>query len=243
MTLAEAMAALERAGTAQARKTYARHGAREPMFGVSFAVLGGLVRRIGVDHDLALSLWDTGNYDARNLALRIVDPARMSAAALDRWAREMGTRSCAGYVSMVAEESGRGLPTAKRWLASREEGLRAAGWYLVAQLALRDAATPDAWFAERLAEIEAGIHQAPNDEREAMNRALISVGGRSAALRKSALAAARRIGTVEVDQGDTHCKTPEAGPYIEKMWAHAKTKKFDSPAAQERNREAPRTRC
>jgi hypothetical protein len=43
MTLAEAMHALEKAGSAQTRKTYARHGAEEPMFGVSFAVMKTLV--------------------------------------------------------------------------------------------------------------------------------------------------------------------------------------------------------
>ena len=54
MTLAEAMSALEKAGSAQTRKTYARHGATEPMFGVSFATLKTLVKRIDVDHELAL---------------------------------------------------------------------------------------------------------------------------------------------------------------------------------------------
>jgi glycosyltransferase A (GT-A) superfamily protein (DUF2064 family) len=37
MTFAEAMHALEKAGSAQTRKTYARHGAEGPMFGMSFA--------------------------------------------------------------------------------------------------------------------------------------------------------------------------------------------------------------
>ena len=46
-----------------------------------------------------------------------------------------------------------------------------------------------------------------------------------------------------VDHGDTECKTPDAAAYIEKMWAHSKAKKFDSPAAQERAREPMRTRC
>ena len=36
-----------------------------------------------------------------------------------------------------------------------------------------------------------------------MNRALITIGGRSAALRKAATAAAKRIGKVVVDHGDT----------------------------------------
>src|SRR5688572_13197738 len=89
MALSDVMRALEKAGSAQTRKTYARHGASGPMFGVSFATLGGLVRRIGVDHDLAMRLWDTGNFDACNLALKVVDPARMTPADLDRWASDM----------------------------------------------------------------------------------------------------------------------------------------------------------
>ena len=53
MTLAEALAALENAGSAQTRKTDARHGATVPMFGASFATLKTLMKRIGkveVDH-------------------------------------------------------------------------------------------------------------------------------------------------------------------------------------------------
>ncbi len=30
---------------------------------------------------------------------------------------------------------------------------------------------------------------------------------------------AQRIGKVDVDHGETSCKTPDAAPYIEKMWA------------------------
>lgn len=50
LTLAEAMSALEKAGSAQTRKTYLRHGAREPLFGVRFATLQNLRKRLGVDH-------------------------------------------------------------------------------------------------------------------------------------------------------------------------------------------------
>jgi hypothetical protein len=243
MTLAQVMGELEKAGTAQAKKTYARHGATEPMFGVSFATLGALQKRIRVDHDLALRLWGTGNFDARNLAFKIVDPTRMTPADLDRWARETHVRMCAWYPAMIACEGPDGFATAKRWLASGDETLRAAGWGLVGQLAARDEAIPDAWFAERLAEIEGTIHDAPNAHRDPMSRAVIAIGGRSPALRKSALAAAKRIGRVEIDHGDTECTTPDVAAYLEKMWAHAKAKGFDSPSAQERNRESPRTRC
>ena len=234
---------LERAGTEQARKTYLRHGAKEPLFGVSFATLKEMVKRIGVDHDLANQLWQTGNHDARILAMKIADPARCKPADLDRWARETRMRMCGGYVSMLAAEGPHGHAKAREWLASNDAGLRAAGWLLVGYLATLDEAADDAWFTDRLAAIEKTIHSASNSEREAMNSAVIAIGGRNASLRKAATAAAKRIGPVEVDHGDTACKTPDAAGYIEKTWAHATAKKFASPAAQERAREPMRTRC
>lgn len=243
MTLAEVMRELKKAGTAQARKTYTRHGAAEPMFGVSFATLKTLMKRIDVDHELALALWGTGNFDARNLAFKIVDPARLTSADLDRWAREMSARISCGYVAMVAVESPHAAKKLSQWLASSDDKERSHGWSLLGQAAQRDETTPDAFFAKRLAEIARTIHAAPNGEREAMNRAFIAIGCRSSGLRKAALAAAKRIGKVEVDQGDTDCKTPDAAEYIEKCWTHAISKGFESPAAQERSRESQRRRC
>ena len=244
MTLAETMRELEKAGSAQTRKTYARHGAPEPMFGVAFATLKTLTKRIDVDHELAHALWDTGNFDARNLAVKIVDPARMTSADLDRWVSEGATaRICGGYVAMLAAEGPHATAKASEWLAAKDERKRCAGWVLLSQLAQRDESLPDAHFEKRLAEIERTIHTAPNAERDCMNSTVIAIGARSPGLRKAALAAAKRIGKVEIDHGDTACKTADATEYLEKMWAHSKSKGFASPAAQERERERPRRRC
>lgn len=242
-TLERTMKALEAAGTEQTRKTYARHGAEGPMFGVSFAALKELVKKIGVDHDLAVELWKTGNHDARILAAKIADPARATAAQLDRWAKEVRVRSCGGYVAMLAAEGPHGISRAEAWLGSSDERLRCSGWTLAGHLALVDETTPDAWFEPLLARIAKSIHDAPNDERNVMNTAVIQIGGRNGALRKVAAAAAQRIGKVDVDHGDTSCKTQDAADYLAKTWAHAKSKGFDSPAAQERARQTMRTRC
>lgn len=243
MSLAETMSALEQAGSAQTRKTYARHGATEPMFGVSFATLKSLVKRIKVDHELALSLWDTGNYDARNLALKVADPAQMTPELLDRWANTHIARMCHGYIAYLAAEGPHARSRAEAWLAAPHEAMRCAGWNLVGAIAMLDETMPDDWFADRLSTIERTIHSAPNEERDAMNRAVISIGCHSAALRKTATAAAKRIGKVEIDYGDTSCKTPDAADYIEKAWTHSLSKNFATPAAHERSREPMRTRC
>ncbi|MBX3363324.1 MAG: DNA alkylation repair protein [Phycisphaeraceae bacterium] len=243
MSLQEVMNALELAGSAQTRKTYARHGASEPMFGVSFAALKSLRKRIGIDQALAQALWETGNFDARNLAVKIADPAGISSQELDRWAATPAARMCGGYVGHLAAESPHGRGKADQWLAASDDFTRFAGWSLVAAMAMIDETMADSWFAERLKQIEGTIHTAPNSHRWMMNQAIISIGCRNDALRQAAVAAARRIGVVEVDYGDTDCKTPDAVHSIEKAWAHSTSKGFASPAAHERSRESMRTRC
>jgi 3-methyladenine DNA glycosylase AlkD len=243
MTLTAVMQVLEKSGSAQTRKTYARHGAPEPMFGVSLADLKALVKRIGVDQELAEGLWATGNYDARNLAVKVADPARMSLVDLCRWAQEARMGLLISYVAQLASEGPHAAALAAKWLASCDGAEACAAWLLIGQMAFRDEATSDAWFEDRLTEIENTIHAAPNALREAMNHTLIAIGCRSATLRKTATAAAKRIGKVDVDHGDTACKTPDAVSYIEKTWAHSTSKGFPSPAVHERSRQPMRLRC
>jgi 3-methyladenine DNA glycosylase AlkD len=243
MNLQDTMKALEKAGSAQTRKTYARHGVSGPMFGVSFATLKTLYKQIRVDQELAEALWSTGNFDAQNLAVKIADPSGISSGELDRWAATPTARMCGGYVAHLAAESPHGRVKADKWLAASDEPTGFAAWSLVAALAMIDESTPDSWFADRLVQIETTIHSAPNAQRYAMNSALIAIGCRNAPLRRLATGAARRIGAVEVDHGDTDCKTPVATDSIEAAWARSNSKGFTSPAAQERSRESMRTRC
>ena len=243
MSLADVMALLEAAGSEQTRKTYRRHGAEDPMFGVSFATLKTLVKRIGVDHSLAVELWGTRNFDARTLATKIADPAAMSPADLDRWASETRARLCGGYLAMLAAEGPHGGVKVTEWTASADANVRATGWTLLGHLAMIDTTTPDVWFLAHIATITAKIHGQPSAERETMNMAIIQMGSRNAALRVAATAAAARIGAVDIDHGDTACKTPDAATYIDKTWTHSAGKGFESPAAHERSREPMRTRC
>lgn len=243
LTLADVMTLLETSGSAQTRKTYLRHGAKEPLFGVKFATLKDLLKRIGVDHELACALWDTGNFDARNLAVKVADPACMSEADLDHWARGGSASMCLAYVAALANEGPHASSRAQAWLASKNDMDRANGWSLVGARAMRDLSASDAWFLARIGEIETSIHAAPNLERGMMNQALVSIGCRNAVLRKAASAAAKRIGPVAVDHGDTACETPAVVAHLDKAWAHSKAKGHESPAAQEQTRESMRLRC
>jgi hypothetical protein len=105
-----------------------------------------------------------------------------------------------------------------------------------------DESFPEDQLLRGIESIEKSIHSAPNDIKSDMNRALITIGDRNSAMRKAVLAAAKRIGEVTIDHGQTPCKTPDVAQAVEKSWAHSEAK-FGSPAAHERSMKSMRCRC
>lgn len=214
------MVELEKLGTAQNRKVYARHGVTGPAFGVSHANLGVLRKRIGIDHALALALWETGNHDAQVLACMVADPALVTSMEADTWVKAPDNYVVIDAVSGLVARSKHARSKADRWSKSKAEWVATAGWNIWTHLAMEDDAVAAADLQTLLSRIESEIGRAKNRVRYAMNNALIAVGSRGGALQKAAIAAAQRIGQVEVDHGETGCKTPDAASYIPKAAAH-----------------------
>jgi len=216
MTLQETMRKLESLGTGQNRKVYRRHGAGENQFGLSFANLNKLKKAIKTDHALALGLWNSGNTDARLLATMTADPGQATEPELDAWMKDITYYMLADLFSGYVGQTRFAAKKMRAWMASSEEFASQAGWNLLGRMALEDQETGDAFWEKQLAVIEKRIHRAKNRTRHAMNGALIAIGMRSPGLEKLALAAAGRIGKVDVDHGETSCVTPDAAAYIKK---------------------------
>lgn len=219
---------LKQLGTEQAQKTYRRHGVLEETFGVSYADLDRLQKRLKVNDALAVELWNSGNHDARILASRIVDPNGLDKYRMDAWAAELNNYVICDAFSSMAARSPVAQQQMEAWMMSDSEWLGRTGWLMLAELALRDRNLPDVYFEDWLAVIENEIHTRKNFVRNAMNSALIAIGLRSPDLREKAQAAAGRIGKVQVDHGQTSCKTPDAAGYIEKGWKRKAMKKSNS---------------
>ena len=227
MSAKKLLAELESLGNESGAKTYRRHGATGEVWGVRYADFYKLVKRIGADQELADALWDSGVHDAGVLASMIADPQRITASTLDKWARRVESHMLAWELGQLAGKSKHARSRAGKWTRARKDLVAASGWNTVAVLADGDAperaaeaGVDDAWFAERLREIEDGMEAAGNRTRYSMNTALIAIGARGGQLQKAAVAAAKRIGKVEVDHGDTSCRTPDAASYIEKTVKH-----------------------
>jgi 3-methyladenine DNA glycosylase AlkD len=219
MNVQEALDTLKSLGTEQNRKIYLRHGVADDVYGVSYADLKNLKKKIKVDHDLAEGLWAAGNHDGRILGTMVADPKRMDGGALDRWAGRLRSRTETDAFAGVAAASPGAREALERWIESAgsdTEWIACAGWNVLGRLAMDDSSLPDEYFERYLNRIEKDIHAEKNWVRHAMNNTLIAIGIRNPALEKKAVAAAGRIGKVKVDHGETGCKTPDAVPYIKK---------------------------
>ena len=221
MTFKQTLAALKSAGTAQNRKIHGRHGVQGEQYGVSFAELEKLKKKIGTDHELAVALWATGNHDARILATMVADPAAMTSKDLDAWVRDLDNYVVTDAFGTLVLRSGRGLRKFETWKDRNAEFVAAAAWNVLAGAAQHEETRlENAWLRKQLSTITTEIRSRPNRVRHSMNQALICIGARGGAMEKTALAAARKIGKVEVDHGQTSCKTPDAAGYITKILDH-----------------------
>ena len=219
MKLSDVMAELEKKGSESVKKIFLKHGAREPFFGVKVGDMKPIAKKLKGQQALALELYATGNGDAQYLAGMVAGGAAMTRKQLQLWADKAAWRMISAYsVPGVAVEHPEGWSLALEWIEAKQEHVAIAGW-----------ATLGGWVTVHaddeldlkklgalLERVTKTIHAQPDRVRQQMNYFVIAVGTYVGPLAERALAAARKIGKVEVDVGDTDCKIPEAEAYIMK---------------------------
>jgi 3-methyladenine DNA glycosylase AlkD len=191
----DALAWLKRRGTRRDREGMARYGiVADKVFGVSVANIQRLARRLGRDHDLAAALWETGWYEARMLCAFVDEPARVTAAQMDRWAADFDNWAiCDTLCFHLFDRTPHAWRKVERWSRRREEFVKRAAFALLASLGLHDKETGDEPFQRSLALIERGAADERNFVKKGVSWALRAVGRRNPALNAAAVDAARRL--------------------------------------------------
>jgi 3-methyladenine DNA glycosylase AlkD len=216
-TVEQVLDELEQFGTEQNRKVYVRHGVGDNQFGVSFTNLQTLAKKYQRSQTLAEQLWNTGNHDARLLATMVADPEAVTSALAESWRKSLDNYVITDAFTGLIAKTSLCRKKMERWSKMKAEWTSRAGFGLLAHLAMRDGTIANAFFVEYVDLIEREIHGRRNRTRDAMNSALIAIGIRNGELKRKAIAAAKRIGTVNVDHGDTGCQTPDAIEYIRRV--------------------------
>jgi len=162
--------------------------------GISMPVLHKLAREIGTSHALAQQLWRSGIHEARILAALVDDPARVTAAQMERWARgfnawDVVDGSC-GHLFVHAAPA---WQKAVAWSRRKPEYVKRAGFAMMAYLAVHDRNASDAKFVRLLPLIRLHASDERNFVKKAVNWALRQIGKRNARLNRLAIRTAKQI--------------------------------------------------
>jgi len=194
--VATLLAELRAMGSERDRAGMARYGINvDDAFGVSIYGLRKVAARIGTDHDLALALWATGNHEARLVACFVDDPAAVTDAQLEAWARDFDSWDvCDQATTSLFDQTPYAWDKAAEWATREQEWVKRGGFALMAGLAVHDKAADDAAFMRLFPLIEAAASDDRNFVKKAVSWALRNLGKRNLALNAAAIACAERIG-------------------------------------------------
>lgn len=238
LTITQAVEQLKALGDANTAKIYARHGVTSPSVGLPYAALGKLVKTIGQNHALATRLYERDLHDARVLATKIADAEKVDEKLLNAWLEKVDNYILSDALASLLARTPIAMAVIRKWRRKKGEWPKATAYSALSILATSlELSDKDA--GDTLTLIEKGIATAENRARHSMNNALIAIGGTMEALRPEAIRIATAMGRIEVDHGQTGCKTPEAVPYIERMVAHQMKKRSRVTGAKTRARRTP----
>jgi 3-methyladenine DNA glycosylase AlkD len=172
--------------------------------GVPLTKLRKVAREVGRDRALAQTLWHSDVYELRLLALLIDDPKAITVEQAEAQVEHVTDGQLAHVFAScdaTLAKSPVAVEVAERWTHADDALRRRCGHTLVYELSKsrKKSAPDDAWFAERIAHIDATWSTEDIDGRMAMATALMGMGKRSAALWPEALRVAEDIGPVDFD--------------------------------------------
>jgi 3-methyladenine DNA glycosylase AlkD len=195
VTAKEVLQTLKSLGSPKARESMARFGmVVDNAQGITTPVLKAFARKLPRDHKLAAELWKSGIFESRAIAAMIDEPAKVTAAQMDRWARVFNSWAiCDACCCYLFRQTAHAWEKAVEWSEAAAEYHKRAGFALMAYLAVHDKTAADARFIELLPVIE---READDDRpfvRKAVNWALRQIGKRNRRLNAVAIEAGERI--------------------------------------------------
>ncbi|WP_043827990.1 MULTISPECIES: DNA alkylation repair protein [unclassified Amycolatopsis] len=183
---------------------------------VNLTKLRALAKELKAQPDLARELWQTGDPNARLLALLVARPKQFDRDDLDKMLREAGTPKVHDWLlANIVKKSRHAEDLRTAWLADPDPVVASAGWALTVD---RVAKKPDGLDLERLLDvIEAEMKTAPARLQWAMNHCLAQIGIENPGLRARAIGIGERLGVLKDYPTPPNCTSPYAPVWIAEM--------------------------
>lgn len=216
MTLNDTLKQLKALGNEKMRAHNTKNGAGDNQFGASLGDIRVLAKKIKTNHELAMSLWETGNVDARFLATLLIQPKKLSAREMDRMVRSISFVRVADWLNAYVVRQHPDKEALRRdWMATDDRWAARAGWDLTAE---RVAKSPDGLdLPALLARIESEMASADPEVQWTMNNTLAAIGIHFPKHRKRAIAIGEKLGIYRDYPVSKGCTSPFAPIWINAM--------------------------
>jgi 3-methyladenine DNA glycosylase AlkD len=162
--------------------------------GISVPELRRLANKIGKNHKLANELWASGIHEAKSLAGMIGESEKVTAAQMDRWARNFDSWDVVdGTCCDLFVHAAPAWKKAVEWSSRKEEFVKRAAFSLMAYLSYKDKSAPDEKFLQLLTIIKRESCDDRHFVKKSVNWALRNIGKRNPALNRAAIRTAQQI--------------------------------------------------
>ena len=166
----------------------------EKAFGINTPVLRKFAKKLGKNHELAISLFKSGYHEARVLAALIADQSKFNEELMDEWTHQFDNWGvCDCCCGEVFTDTPYAFDKAIEWSKSEKEFVKRAGFALMAELAMHDKKAKDQKFIPFFRRVETEAYDERNFVKKAVNWALRQIGKRNSALHEKAIASANKI--------------------------------------------------
>ena len=215
-TLKETLAQLKALGNEKVRAQNSKNGAGDNQFGVRHGDIRKLAAKIKTNHALAIALWETGNIDARLLAILLINPKKLTGDDLDRMVRSVGFAQVADWLnSYVVKKYPDKETLRQRWMADDHPWTARAGWSLTSE---RIGKNPEGLDLPALLDrIESEMGDAAPEAQWTMNFCLAGIGIHFPKHRKRAIAIGETLGIYRDYPVSKGCTSPFAPIWIKEM--------------------------
>lgn len=216
MTLNETLKQLKALGNEKTRAHNTKYGASDNQFGVKHGDIRVLAKKIGLNDELAMALWETGNVDAQLLATLLIKPKNLSAKEMNRMVRSISFAHVADWlISYVVKLHPDKETLRQEWMTDDDRWAARAGWSLTAGRVVRSPEGLDV--SALLDRIESEMAKADPEVQWTMNSTLAEIGIHFPKLRKRAIAIGEKLGIYRDYPVSKGCTSPFAPIWINFM--------------------------
>ncbi len=165
--------------------------------GVSMPNIRAIAKACGVDHALALGLWETGIHEARILATLVADPEALTEVQRERWVLDITSWDLCDSAADLFGRAPAHARAIRAWARRPEAFVKRCAFSMIARRSVWAKQAPDREFLGYLPLIRRAATDDRNEVKKGVSWALRQIGKRNRALHSAASDEAKRIVLLE----------------------------------------------